>query len=157
MKNIIILSIAIFLSSCAAKKQGSEINIRKVDGVENVAVKGIDVVSYFEKAKTGEVKPKKGLATNYVEINDVKWYFSSQKNLETFKSNPEKYMPQYGGYCAYGVSVPKQKIDIDPNAWKIHNGKLYLNYTRPTQDIWLQNIEDHIESANENWPEVKKQ
>lgn len=157
MRNLFFVILFLFITSCALQNKGREINLHKVDGVKNVAVKGYDVVSYFKEPRMGKVKPSKGTKDISYNFQDVTYFFENTQNLNRFKSSPEKYMPQYGGYCAYGVSVPQQKIDIEPTAWKIHEGKLYLNYTKRTQEIWLEDIEGHIEDANENWPEVKIQ
>ena len=157
MKKFLLTILCLFVVSCATPKKGGDINVHKVDGVNNVAVKGYDVVSYFKEQRVGKAKPKKGKKEISYEWKDVTWFFDNKQNLNKFKQTPEKYMPQYGGYCAYGVSVPQQKIDIEPTAWKVHQGKLYLNYTKRTQEIWLADMEDHIEAADENWPEVKTQ
>lgn len=151
------LVLCLFIFSCARPIKGGEINVHNIDGVENVAVKGYDVVSYFNQQRLGKTKPVKGTKDLSYKWQDVNWFFSSQQNLDKFKSTPEKYAPQYGGYCAYGVSVPQQKIDIEPEAWTVYKGKLYLNYTKRTQDIWSADKDEHIEAADENWPEVKKQ
>lgn len=143
--------------SCATPKDGGQINVDKIDGVQNVVVKGYDVVSYFNKPVKGQDIPLRGKKEFSYKWEGVNWFFASEANLKEFRKNPDKYAPQYGGYCAYGVSVPEQKIDIEPKAWTVFKGKLYLNYTQRTQDIWLENKEDHIEAADENWPEVKKQ
>ena len=156
MKKSFLVIICLFFASCASPKKGGEFNVHKVDGVENVAVKGYDVVSYFKSQRLGQKKPVKGHKEYAHKWQGVKWFFANKKNHEKFKSNPQKYAPQYGGYCAYGVSVPQQKIDIEPEAWTVYKGKLYLNYTKRTQDIWLENKDEHIEAADENWPDVKE-
>jgi len=153
MKKIIInFVILLFITSCALPKKGGEINVHKVDGIKNVAIKGYDPVAYFTKKA-----PTKGNKKYAYKWKGANWFFADKNNLNKFKNNPEKYAPKYGGYCAYGVSVPQKKIDIEPEAWNVYKGNLYLNYTVPTQNIWRENREEHIEAANENWPEVKKQ
>ena len=145
-------AILLLVASCASPKTGSEVNVHKVDGQKNVAIKGYDPVAYFTKKA-----PVKGEAKYSHKYQGANWHFSSRINKDKFAKNPKKYAPKYGGYCAYGVSVPQKKIDIEPEAWTIHKGKLYLNYTPRTKKIWLSNKEEHIVDANENWPEVKKQ
>jgi len=157
MKKFLFVILCFVVASCATPIKGGQINVHNIDGVENVAVKGYDVVSYFKSKRVGKVKPAKGKKEISYKWQDVTWFFENQQNLNEFKQSPAKYAPQYGGYCAYGVSVPEEKIDIEPDAWTVHKGKLYLNYTKRTQTIWLENKEDHIETANENWPEVKLQ
>lgn len=149
---IIPLTLAFSLVLSACEKEGGEINTHEVQGENNVAVKGYDVVSYFK-----ESKPVEGSKSHMYKWNGVKWFFDSEEHKKAFAENPEKYAPQFGGYCAFGVSVPKKKIDIEPEAWYIYKDKLYLNYTIPTQKIWLEDKDGHIKAAEENWPEVKKQ
>jgi YHS domain-containing protein len=117
--------------------------------VEGKAIRGYDPVSYFT-----EGKPVKGNDKLVLKWNDTHWYFSSQKNLDLFKANPEKYAPQYGGYCAYGLSKG-YKAKTVPEAWTIDNGKLYLNYSLGVRDEWDKDRQDRIIKANNYWPRVK--
>jgi hypothetical protein len=71
-----------------------------------------------------------------------------------FEAKPEKYMPAYGGYCAYGVAVGK-KFVVDPEAWKIVDGNLYLNLDRDIQKKWLKDVPGYIKKAEANWPKIK--
>jgi YHS domain-containing protein len=79
------------------------------------------------------------------------WQFASVQHRDLFAQNPEQYAPQYGGYCAYGVSEG-HTVDIDPEAWKIIEGKLYLNYSKSVQQKFLQEPGARIQRANRNWP-----
>jgi len=112
----------------------------------NDAIKGYDTVAYFK-----ENKPVKGSSKFSTQYKGANWLFSSQENLALFKADPEKYAPQYGGYCAYAVSQ-NQTASIKPELFTIHNGKLYLNYNKSINDKWLKEKEGYIESADENWP-----
>ena len=114
------------------------------------AIKGYDPVAYFTAGK-----PVKGNKKYKVEWNDAKWLFSSQENADLFKADPSKYAPQYGGYCAYAVS---QGItaSIDPDAWAIVDGKLYLNYSQSVQKRWDADRPTYIADADKNWPEILK-
>jgi hypothetical protein len=85
----------------------------------------------------------------------AKWFFATAANRDLFESDPEKYAPQYGGYCAYAVAMGKT-ADIDPNAWKIVDGKLYLNYNQEIQVKWLEDVPGYIQKADMNWPGVVK-
>ena len=85
----------------------------------------------------------------------AKWYFATATNRDLFKADPEKYAPRYGGYCAYAVAMGKT-ADIDPNAWKIVDGKLYLNYNQEIQAKWLEDVPGYIQKADMNWPGVVK-
>ena len=113
----------------------------------NTALGGYDAVSYFEMSKAE--KGNKNFAT---EHKGVVWHFSSEAHLNMFKRAPEKYMPQYGGFCAWAVAVKKTRASGDPEYWKIVNGKLYLNYDKKVQTEWLQDIEGHIAKGDDNWP-----
>ena len=115
-----------------------------------VAIKGYDTVAYFTQGK-----PVKGSKKFEYYWNGATWRFANAKDLALFKANPEKYAPQYGGYCAYAVAWG-DTADIDPNAWKIVDGKLYLNYDKATQKKWEQDIPGYIDRANLNWPGVLK-
>ena len=113
-----------------------------------IAIKGADPVAYFT-----EGKPLKGNKKFETEWMGAKWRFASAQNRDMFQSNPEKYAPQYGGYCAYAVSQGyTAKIDVD--AWAIVGNKLYLNYSKGVLRIWETDISGHIASANKNWPGV---
>ncbi len=113
------------------------------------AIRGYDPVAYFT-----EGKPAKGDAKLIYNWNDANWYFSSQKHLDLFKANPEKYAPQYGGYCAYGLSNG-YKAPTDADAWTIDNDKLYLNYNLQVRREWNKEREQRIKRADENWPSVR--
>ena len=110
---------------------------------------GYDVVSYFNNnAKEGSSK--------YEAIYDnVKFKFSSQENLNLFNSEPQKYLPQYGGYCAYALAVKAKKIDIDPETFEIRNGKLFLFYNSwgtNTLDLWIKEGAEKLQKqADINW------
>lgn len=116
----------------------------------NEAVQGHDVVAYFT-----EGKPVKGSKDFSSEYQGATFRFASQDNLDTFLSDPEKYAPQYGGYCAWAVAEGKTAKG-DADHWKIVDGKLYLNYNKKIQETWEQDIPSYINQANTNWPEVLK-
>jgi YHS domain-containing protein len=110
------------------------------------AVSGYDTVAYFKQNKAVE-----GSNDFKTEHQGATWKFSSQENLDLFKANPDKYAPQYGGYCAYGLGAKDALVSSDPEEWKIVDGKLYLNYDHDVQVLWQENIPNYIESANKNW------
>ena len=113
-----------------------------------VAIKGYDPVAYFEHGK-----PVAGSKQFEHSWKDATWRFASAANRDKFSSNPEKYAPQYGGYCAYAVSLGAT-ADIDPAAWSVVDGKLYLNKSKSIQATWSQDIPGYIKSADENWPKI---
>jgi hypothetical protein len=78
------------------------------------------------------------------------WYFSSKENRDLFATNPEKYAPQYDGYCAWAMTEAR-KAQTDPEVWKIVNGKLYLNCSRTAYEQWSTDIPGNIKKADDNW------
>lgn len=116
----------------------------------NKAVSGYDVVSYFT-----EKKPVEGDSQYTIEYQGADWYFSSQKNLTLFKNNPEKYAPQYGGYCAWAMARGKTAPGNAP-FWTIYKDKLYLNYDQKVLDTWRANKDSFIQQADLNWSKLDK-
>lgn len=112
------------------------------------AAAGYDVVAYFT-----EQRPVKGLKRFREQYLGVNWYFSSEENLDRFGENPERYAPQYGGFCAWAVAQG-YTAKGDPLFWSIVDGKLYLNYDEAVQHRWLQNTDAYIKQADRNWPGV---
>jgi len=117
----------------------------------NVAIKGTDTVAYFTESKA---VPGSEEFTH--QWQGATWQFASAENRDLFAANPEEYAPQYGGYCAYAVSK-NQTAPIEPEAWKIVDGKLYLNYNQDVQETWEKDIPGYIEKADANWPGVLSQ
>ena len=144
MKKIAFILVATFSVISFLHAQKSEVLIN-----DGAAVHGYDVVAYFTDSK-----PMKGDKQFLYQWNNATWYFASKEHLDAFKTNPEKYAPQYGGYCAYGL-CKNHKSDTDPNAWKIENGKLYLYYNKDVKMLWEKSAMDNIMMANENWQGMK--
>lgn len=119
-------------------------------GWGGVAIKGHDAVAYFT-----ESKPVKGAPEFTHEWNGAKWRFASAANREAFAAAPESYAPQFGGYCAWAVSQG-YTAGIDPAAWKIVNGKLYLNYNLKVQKMWEEDIAGNVAKGEKHWPEILK-
>jgi len=115
-----------------------------------VALKGYDAVAYFTEKKAVEGKKE----FEHVWM-DSTWRFASASNRDLFAANPEKYAPQFGGYCAWGVTQG-YLAPIDPKAWKVVDDKLYLNYDTKVQAQWSQDIPANIKKATEKWPETSK-
>jgi YHS domain-containing protein len=115
------------------------------------AINGYDAVAYFT-----ESKPVEGKKEFTYSWKGADWHFSTEQNLKTFQSNPEKFAPQYGGYCAYGMSRG-YKATTEPDAWTIVNDKLYLNYNTEVRSLWNQKQAEYIKIADTNWPKVSKQ
>ena len=117
---------------------------------QNIAIKGYDPVAYFESNTA--VMGQKDLAVN---VNEAVYYFSSEQNKALFLKNPTQYQPQYGGYCAYGMSNGYE-APIEPEAFTIVDNKLYLNYNLKVREMWLKEQSERIEKANANWEKRNK-
>lgn len=109
------------------------------------AIRGYDPVSYFT-----ENQPVKGVKTINLNWNGSIWYFSSESNKKMFEANPEKYAPQYGGYCAYGWAKG-YAVKTEPDAWAIVGGRLYLNYDKGVQKEWDEDRLGFIQKADSNF------
>lgn len=129
----------------------SEINVAPGKTLKGpgVAVHGYDPVAYFTQAR-----PVQGSAEHSLVHGGATYRFANAENLKTFKASPEKYVPAYGGYCAFGVSVGA-KFDGDPRYWKIVDGKLYLNLNENIQKMWLKDVPGNIDKAEKTWTKIK--
>ncbi|MCZ6718006.1 MAG: YHS domain-containing (seleno)protein [Candidatus Poribacteria bacterium] len=124
-------------------------SIEQVFNVNGVAMRGYDPVAYFT-----EQRPVLGSPDITHQWMDVTWQFDNISNRDKFAEDPERYAPQYGGYCAYAVSKGST-APTDPAAWTVIDDKLYLNVSKSVRSLWLPNARSHIETANENWPRLK--
>lgn len=115
----------------------------------NVAVSGYDLVSYHNAKR-----PLRGNGHFVAYRNGTTYMFASQENLDAFNADPEKYLPAYGGYCAFGVSVGKKFVG-DPEVWRLVDGKLYLNLDANIQSLWLEDVPGRIKTANKNWKDIR--
>jgi YHS domain-containing protein len=113
------------------------------------AIEGVDPVAYFTQGK-----PVEGRSAFSHDWMDATWYFASAENRDQFAADPEKYAPQYGGYCAWAVAQG-YTAKIDPEAWKIVDGKLYLNYSKDVQAQWAHDIPGNITKGDANWPKIR--
>lgn len=112
----------------------------------NKAIYGYDTVAYFTQNKA--VKGKDEFMSNY---KGAEWYFSSAEHKAMFDADPEKYAPQYGGYCAYAMSRGRF-VGVDEDAFTIYNGKLYLNYSKGVREDWLEDKDNYIKAADVEYP-----
>ena len=113
-----------------------------------VAVQGYDVVAYFTDSKAVP-----GQAQFSHTWNGVRWQFATAAHRDAFASEPQRYAPAFGGYCAYGVSRG-YAVDIDPEAFAVVDGTLYLNYSKSVQRTWNEDRPGYIQKARQQWPRV---
>lgn len=114
-----------------------------------LALKGYDPVAYLV-----EGRPVEGLPSFGYEWNGATWRFASAANRDRFAADPEAYAPQFGGFCAWAVSR-NYTADIDPEAFDVVNGKLYLNYSKLVQLRWKAFRDENIRKAEQNWPKLR--
>jgi YHS domain-containing protein len=117
--------------------------------LSGLALKGYDPVAYFT-----ENKPAKGKAEFTARHEGATYRFASAANRDAFAAAPEKYSPQYGGYCAFGMAAG-YKAPIEPDAWTVVDGKLYLNYNQSVRRQWSGDIPGYLRKADANWPQVR--
>jgi YHS domain-containing protein len=114
-----------------------------------LALKGYDPVAYFT-----ENKPARGKAEFTARHEGATYRFTSAANRDAFAAAPAKYSPQYGGYCAFGMASG-YKAPIEPDAWTVVDGKLYLNYNQSVRRQWSGDIPGFIRKADANWPSIR--
>jgi hypothetical protein len=146
MKSILKFVAAISLLSAAAFA-GDLVN---VSGASKTAVSGYDPVAFFTDSK-----PVHGLPSIPAEYKGATYLFATDEHRKLFIATPEKYLPQYGGFCAYGVGRGKL-VEVDINTWQMRNGKLYLNLNPDVLKKFNADIEGNLAKADKNWPALVK-
>ncbi len=131
---------ALAFTSLAAKADPVQQNV--------VGAGGYDLTSYFTQEK-----PQRGNGHHVAVVNGVSYVFASDANKKMFEANPEKYLPQYGGYCAFGASIGKKFI-ADPDVYDIVDGKLYMNLDTKIRGLWSADIPGRIKAADANWKTI---
>lgn len=140
-----ILAALLGLASFAhAQNKGAEIYQKN-----GAAIDGYDAVAFFT-----ESKPVKGSVDFTVQWKDAKWMFISKAHADSFRANPERFAPQYGGYCAFGTA-DGHKAPTEADTWTVLNGKLYFNYNQKVKTLWDKDRPGYIEKANVNWEKIK--
>ena len=119
------------------------------DKPARLAIKGYDPVAYFN-----ESRPVKGRSDYELVWEDVRWHFASEVNRDLFRADPERYAPQYLGHCSMGIAEG-DKSEVDPEAWAIVDGKLYLNGDLAVRERWEKNRAANINQADANWPALR--
>lgn len=147
----ILFSIVVFAGDLYSQEHIQE-RKRHFNLEDGLAIQGYDPVSYFNEEEP--LEGKKSLSYTY---NGVTYYFSSEENRELFKANPEKFEPEYGGWCAYALGDSGEKVKIDPETYKIVNGKLYLFYNfffNNTLTDWNKDEKRLKANADTNWKKI---
>ena len=147
MKNIKIRKLVLALFMLLAMPMTAS-----ADEVRNsvVGVEGYDLVTYHTNKN-----PQRGTGNYVAHHNGVNYLFISDENRATFEANPDKYLPAYGGYCAFGVAVGKKFIS-DADVWEIVDGRLYLNLDNSIKALWVKDIPGNIAKADANWKRIRK-
>lgn len=133
------------LAQAYDEKSTSALNL----DAKGVALKGYDPVSYFSSGG-----PAQGQAAFSEKHEGATYWFANAGNRDAFKANPAKYAPAYGGFCAMGVALEK-KLDINPQLWRVVDGKLYLNVHKEAQTRWLEDVKGNLAQAEKIWPRIK--
>ena len=151
MKNLKIVALlglvvsTIFLIGCS-KEIALETNVND----EKLALEGYDPVSYFSGKE-----PIKGKPEFKAVWEKATYHFSSEENRDSFKTNSEKYAPQYGGYCSYAMSLDALS-PVDPKVYKVVKDKLYLQHNEKAQKLWMPDHEGNIKKADGYWVKYPK-
>ncbi len=122
----------------------------RVFATEGIAILGTDPLAYFTLGQ-----PTSGDPAFSHDWNGVTWHFATAQHRDLFAADPKRYTPQYGGFCAYAVSRG-YTADIDPNAWRIVDDKLYLNLSPRVQTLWERDVPGNISRADQNWPRLAR-
>ena len=146
MKSILKLLLTISLLSASAFA-GDLVN---VSGANKTAVNGYDPVAFFTDSK-----PVHGSPSISAEYKGATYLFATDEHKKLFTATPEKYLPQYGGFCAYGVGRGKL-VEVDINTWQVRDGKLYLNLNPDVLKKFNAEIEGNLAKADKNWPGLVK-
>ena len=119
-------------------------------GPDNLAIKGYDPVAYFTRGQ-----PVKGKPDYAHSWNGAQWLFANANHRDMFTADPERYAPQFGGFCA--MALTRSKIaGADPQSWVIVDGKLYLNFSKPALETFQENTHENIKKAEVNWEKIHK-
>jgi hypothetical protein len=146
-----------FLTSIAAGSAvlalGSTVALAQKAPIEQSRIQGVGAGGYDLVAYQTQNAAVPGSPTITHVHNGVTWRFATAENLATFKATPDKYLPQYGGYCAWAVAS-NYTAPSDPEAFSVVDGKLYLNYSKSVRFLWARDPKGNIEKGNINWPNV---
>ena len=125
--------------------------VNTLNSPDGLAIRGYDPVAYFRDGG-----PRPGKPEFSVNHGGATWRFASAEHKALFEADPQRYVPAYGGFCAYGTSRG-YLVKIEPEAWSIVNGRLYLNYDLSVRKTWLAKTQSYIAKADTNWPDLLPQ
>ena len=125
-----------------------QVSTRAINNARGIAIQGYDPVAYFTQNQA-----VKGSTRWTHTWQGVEWRFVSTEHRDAFVKEPARYAPAFGGYCAYGVTRG-YAVDIDPEAFAVVDGSLYLNYSKGVQRTWNEDRAGYIDKARQRWPEV---
>lgn len=147
-----LMTLPILSTALAAPQQ--PINERFDTIGQGVAMSGFDPVSYFPE---GGGKPAKGFIKRDYKYGGVTYRFASDANLARFRANPEKYVPAYNGWCAWAMAELNAKVDVEPTAYEVYQGKLFVFYDHAdlnTRAMWLKDPAGMVARADVNWKKL---
>jgi len=149
-RTLAVFTVALFSLVSVVEPASAEDKVRTSNVSDhNLALKGYDAVAYFNQ---GEPTPGKSQFSH--THKGVEYRFATATNRDKFAKSPSKYEPQYGGFCAFGTSVGL-KLEVDPEAFQIVDGKLYLNNSLDIHNMWLENPKGRIKAANGHWKKIR--
>ena len=143
-RGLLAFAAAVALPRGAGAAPGKPVNT--LGSPEGLAIQGYDPVAYFR-----EGGPRKGLPQHAVRQDGATWHFASAENRALFAADPERYKPAYGGFCAYGTARG-YLVKIDPEAWSIVDGRLYLNHDPGVRATWARDTSTYLARSEKNWP-----
>ncbi|MEO1475303.1 MAG: YHS domain-containing (seleno)protein [Pseudomonadota bacterium] len=163
MRKLIALFAALMAVFAVAAPAHAQFGFGKKDFIyekSGYAIDGYDTVAYFDLDATAldddglpTVSAVKGDPEFSAEYNGATWIFATAENRDKFQADPAKYAPAYNGYCAY-AAAQGNLAKTNPNAWRVIDGTLYLNFNSNIQRRWVRDIPGHISQANANWDDL---
>lgn len=144
-RGLLALVAILALPGVAAAPAMADKPVNTLGSADGVAIRGYDPVAYFRQGG-----PRQGLPEHAARHDGATWYFASAANRALFLADPERYKPAYGGFCAYGTSRG-YLVKIEPEAWSIVEGRLYLNYDLDVRATWSKDTKTYLARSERNW------
>ena len=147
-RNFIGLAAATLFAAAGQARAQTPRPVNTLGSAEGLAIRGYDPVAYFR-----EGGPRQGKPEFSVRHGGATWRFASAEHKALFEADPERYLPAYGGFCAYGTSRG-YLVKIEPEAWSIVDGRLYLNYDLGVRETWARDTAKYLDRSEKNWPRL---